>query len=216
MAEPGIVRSRTRESVLTLKNRPHGPMKFPPPPESDEDALVRFVSDNPELERLEKILGQFNLFEAMGVTRTEIRHSDFLAFLLNPRETHGLSDGFLKLFLKKACGGKPGCALSPVEVDAWNLSELEVEREWEGVDILLVHKPKEIVCWIENKIGTVEHSDQLARYVEKVSAMYPNFKKIPLYLTPDGSPPTHESYFPIDYALVIEALKSMEERLDEN
>jgi len=69
----------------------------------DIAALERFLIGNLDLERLETLLGQFNLFEAVGVTRQELRHSDFLGFLLDPRAAHGLGDRFLTLFLRKRC-----------------------------------------------------------------------------------------------------------------
>ena len=43
--------------------------------------LEDFVVGNPDLTRLETELAQFNLFEAIGVVRSEVRHSDFLAYL---------------------------------------------------------------------------------------------------------------------------------------
>ena len=43
--------------------------------------LEDFVVGNPDLARLETELAQFNLFEAIGVVRSEVRHSDFLAYL---------------------------------------------------------------------------------------------------------------------------------------
>jgi hypothetical protein len=46
--------------------------------------LEAFIVDNPELERLEDLLSEFNLFEALGAVRQEIRHSDFLSYLLDP------------------------------------------------------------------------------------------------------------------------------------
>ncbi len=39
--------------------------------------LTTFVVENPELERLEQLLAQFNIFDAIGVARQELRHSDF-------------------------------------------------------------------------------------------------------------------------------------------
>ncbi|MBI3980347.1 MAG: hypothetical protein HY331_19405 [Chloroflexi bacterium] len=51
----------------------------------DRQALEVLVVDNPDLERLEALLDQFNISEAVGALRQELRHSDFLAFLLNPR-----------------------------------------------------------------------------------------------------------------------------------
>ncbi len=53
----------------------------------DQRTLEAFVVDNSDLEQLETHLGQFNIFEAIGAVRQEIRHSDVLAYLLNPRQT---------------------------------------------------------------------------------------------------------------------------------
>lgn len=64
-------------------------------------ALQRFVGNNTDLEKLEALLSEFNLFEAMGVSRQELRHSDFLAFLLAPEQAHGLRDSPLKRLLHR-------------------------------------------------------------------------------------------------------------------
>ena len=50
----------------------------------DLQALEHLVG-NEDLERLEALLDQFNIFEAIGVVNQELRHSDFLAYLLDPR-----------------------------------------------------------------------------------------------------------------------------------
>ncbi len=51
----------------------------------DLQALEHLVVGNEDLERLEALLDQFNIFEAIGVVNQELRHSDFLAYLLDPR-----------------------------------------------------------------------------------------------------------------------------------
>ena len=51
----------------------------------DLRALERFLVGNRDLERLEALLDRFNILEALGVVRQELRHSDFLRFLLDPR-----------------------------------------------------------------------------------------------------------------------------------
>ncbi len=43
-------------------------------------ALARLIINNPELEKLESTLSEFNLFEAIGVIRQELKHSNMLAF----------------------------------------------------------------------------------------------------------------------------------------
>jgi len=71
-------------------------------PASELQLLQALVVDNPELEELESLLEEFNIFEALGAVRQEARHSDFLAFLLNPRQNHGLGDAFARRLLQKA------------------------------------------------------------------------------------------------------------------
>jgi hypothetical protein len=90
--------------------------------EQDLKALEAFVVDNPELERLEALLDQFNIFEAIGVVRQELRHSDFLAFLLDPHQKHGLRDAFARRLLQKALvSSEASLPISPIDLDLWIL-----------------------------------------------------------------------------------------------
>jgi PD-(D/E)XK nuclease superfamily protein len=58
-------------------------------------ALEEFVFDNPDLERLEAILDDFNPFVVLRWSHQELRHSGFLRWLLDPSKTHGLGSYFL-------------------------------------------------------------------------------------------------------------------------
>ena len=64
------------------------------------ELLEKFVLDNPDLEKLEDLLSQFNIFETLNVVNAEIRHSNVLAWFLNPNANHSLGGYFLKKFLK--------------------------------------------------------------------------------------------------------------------
>src|SRR5437016_3899769 len=107
---------------------------------ADRNALEAFVVDNPELEHLEALLKQFNIFEAIGTVRQELRHSDFLAFLLNPQENHGLGDVFLKRLLQKILVATQDAIvpITPIDLDVWSLDHILVLREWQNIDILLL------------------------------------------------------------------------------
>ncbi len=52
-------------------------------------------------EKLSKWTGKTNIFQILKLSKNEIRHSNFLAFLFAPNETHNLSDEFFKMFLKR-------------------------------------------------------------------------------------------------------------------
>ncbi len=85
------------------------------PSGADTAALEAFVVDNRELEELEDLLASFNLFEAIGVVAQEVKHSNFLAFLLDPSGTHGLGEVFLKRFLKRVLTDAESPPFSPIE-----------------------------------------------------------------------------------------------------
>ena len=48
----------------------------------DLKALEDFSVGNRDLERLEALLDRFNIFEVIGMAHQELRHSQFLAYLL--------------------------------------------------------------------------------------------------------------------------------------
>lgn len=174
-------------------------------PEEDFAALERLIVGDADFERLETLLAEFNLFEAIGVVRQELRHSDFLAFLLDPQQNHGLGDAFLTRFLQKAVQHAPRAELpvSPVQFDLWNLEGIAVLREWQSIDLLLLDSEHRFAVIIENKVGSEEHSRQLQRYHETVRSQYPNWAILPLYLTPDGDPPEEdERYLACGYEVV--------------
>jgi hypothetical protein len=70
------------------------------PNSSNLEALEALQADTPELERLEGLLHRFNFFETIGFVGQELMHSRFLAFLLDPNQSHGLGVLFLKRFLE--------------------------------------------------------------------------------------------------------------------
>jgi hypothetical protein len=153
-------------------------------------ALEAFNVDNANLEMLEALMDQFNIFESIGVKRQEARHSDLLAFLIDPRQNHRLGGEFARRFLQKALVAAQHLdqPLSPNHLDDWDLGRLTVRREWHFIDILLVDLTNHFVVLIENKIDSSEHSDQLSRYLSIVRDEYPESKwrLVALYLTPGG------------------------------
>ena len=160
----------------------------------------------PELLRLESLLARFNLFEAVGVVRHELRHSDFLAFLLDPSRNHGLSDIFLREILQTV---RP----ATLDLDALDLTQAYVFREWHHVDILVVDDVNRLAVIIENKVDTGEHSGQLSRYYADVRSHFPEHEIIALYLTPDGDgdAPTDDRYLylAVSYSQVCQIIEKI-------
>lgn len=192
-----------------MTNVAQEPMEFL----DDRQALEAFVVENADLETLEALVEQFNIFEAVGVIRQELRHSDFLAFLLDPRQNHNLGDAFVQRLLQKILAAARHLAppLSPVHLDSWDLGRLTIRREWQNIDILLSDPVNRLVVVIENKIDSGEHSGQLGRYLRVVNEEYPSseWRHLAVYLTPDGAEPSEAGYLPADYGLVADAAEAV-------
>lgn len=174
--------------------------------EQQKAILEEFIVDNDDLEKLESLLAQFNIFEAVGVIHHEIRHSNFLAFLLNPADPHRIGDTFLKKFLKRVLLDSAATTLSPIEIDVLDLSDAEVKREWRNIDLLVVSPKSKFVCVIENKVYSKEHSNQLDRYHDIVLREFKLYRHVFIYLTLEGDLPTLEkdqqNWLTYDYSRV--------------
>ena len=135
----------------------------------------------PELTELEALLSRFNIFRVLRAAHHEIRHSNMLAWLLTPDESHGLGDRFFRRWLMQIVHdaddemkrrlGLP----SPIEIDALDIETVEVARERENIDLLIIVRQITGAAWtvcIENKVLSVQHSNQLQRYREIVERSY--------------------------------------------
>src|ERR1051325_1383360 len=160
----------------------------------DLEFLESFVTENEGLLELERRVGRFNLFDALGIVRDELKHSNFLAWLLNPSASHGQGDLFLKgvvldLLRKARQQGLP-LPVSPVEVDGERLDDAEVLRERPcRLDLCIVSKAPSFVVAIENKVDASEHGKQLAKYIEGVCTAYPEQRALFVFLTRRGDDP---------------------------
>ncbi len=170
-----------------------------------EELLENFIFDK-NLKNLEEKyeLNKFNIFNCLKLSGVEIRHSNFLAWLLDPCETHGFGDYFLKKILKAIVKDKKKeiNALkeanpfkfkdiknnnlilketysfpSVFDIDCLDLSKMRITREKEAhIDILGVDEANKFVFIIENKLGTCQHDNQLSRYRQYIDEKYPNKK----------------------------------------
>jgi PD-(D/E)XK nuclease superfamily len=165
-------------------------------------ALERFVVENDDLLSLESRIGRFNIFEALGIAHAEIRHSNFLAFILDPRESHGQSHLFLSALLMDLLKIAPEKLrpLSPIEIDGIDLRGVEVRREWNSIDLLITSQQPPFVIVLENKIWAGEHSNQLGRYKETIRRYYADARPLYVFLTPDRSNASDDEWVSYGYA----------------
>jgi hypothetical protein len=62
---------------------------------TDIEKLKNFILNNHDLEKLESMLLDFNVFETLNIVKNEIRHSNVLSWLLKPNANHGIVYIFL-------------------------------------------------------------------------------------------------------------------------
>ena len=163
-------------------------------------ASKNIVLSLPEFQGLKKELSDPNIFNILSLGHYEIRHSNFLAWLINPQENHRLkNDDCLKL-IKILFPNFKGNYVNPL-----------VHREKHNIDLLIECENDILV--LENKVYAKDHANQLKGYREKVS----NDKKYYLkqlhftYLTLKGDKPTDsdESHYweTSNYQDIVDVLK---------
>ena len=117
-------------------------------------------------------------FEAIGMVHQEIRHSNFLAYCLDPVKPHGFGDRLLREFLFMVCAVAPEKFPDKLDLSLRSLDQVEVLREWHHID-LLIRVPSEtpdtpeLVVAVEQKIHAGEGEGQLERYRTLLCARFP-------------------------------------------
>ncbi len=180
----------------------------------DFDALEQ----DADFRDIERFLPGFNIFSAMGAGFHEIRHSNFLAFLLRPGESHDLGPAFFVELIGRVFQIHGADDLTKERVSDKSLfdwSSLRVYREYHNIDLLLVDAVHGFVCCIENKIKAGEHGDQLSRYEKVVDKKFPVGRfphRLFLFLTPEGHVASRGVFLPLSYRVVHEALLALEQQ----
>jgi hypothetical protein len=101
--------------------------------------LDNFLVNNVELEELSARLSTFNIFNVLRIENKEIRHSNALAWLIDPQESHGLGQIFLRRFLSTILldNENVDISLTPAQVELMTLLDIGVRREWKNIDLLI-------------------------------------------------------------------------------
>lgn len=91
-------------------------------------------------DELSKWINPTNIFSILKLSRNEIRHSNFLSYLFDPKESHGYDDNFLKDFLKLCVTDEMEelPAISFFDVALSDYSDMFIYREKANIDLLLV------------------------------------------------------------------------------
>jgi len=164
--------------------------------------VMNIILLSPEFQKLKKELSDPNIFSILSLGHYEIRHSNFLAWLINPQETHRLkNDDCLKL-IKILFPNFKGDYENPL-----------VYREKDNIDLLI--ECDEDILVLENKVYAKDHTNQLKGYREKVtnSKEYGSKKIHFTYLTLKGDNPTDKDevcfWATSSYKDIVDVLKEI-------
>lgn len=151
----------------------------------DYQVLKDFLLDIDCLEPLAEYTEKMNIFDVLKITKTEIRHSNMLEWLMSPNENHGLGTSVIKAFVQYATTAFPDSS-EAFDNLLMDFHEFEIMREWMNIDIVAIsHSQKYVLC-IENKIDTGEHDSQLMRYRKTIEENFPDYRRQYIFLSPEG------------------------------
>ena len=189
-------------------------------------ALEEFMLDIDCLNDLSPWIYELNIFKILKLTDTEIRHSNFLAWLLNPNESHSFGNKILKeLICYVIRKNKSNIEIKFNLFDAmlWDYQVVNVYREKNNMDILIVLENEKLVICIENKTFSSEYTkkgkSQTEIYKNKIDELYPdaNYKKLFIFLTPDGEEAKDkEHWIALSYDELIDILQKIYNNTNNN
>ena len=163
-------------------------------------------SGSDHLATVSKNMKVFCPFEAVGMVRQEIRHSNFLAYILDPNRPHEFGTLLLKSFI---------ALLTEDAISESRMLRARVHRELYNIDLLVDIPPengkKRLVIAIEVKVDAGERREQLRDYQRRVESAWPHSEAIFGFLTMDGRVGTTSAekvWQPISWAGLIYALDS--------
>lgn len=163
-----------------------------------------------EFQELEKRLFKFCPFDALGAVHVELRHSNFLANILDPLRPHGFGDQVLRsLMLAVTSEAGADVPLTPLEIHLMDLSSAEVRREWRHIDLLIILPDAKIIVCFELKIGSTQHSEQLTRYRNVVQDNWPGWAHVFVFLRPSGEEAEDDAWTSLGYESIARGLEQV-------
>ena len=185
------------------------------------EGLERLKADEGGLSRLgilaRERLTQIDVFHTLGLDDREEFHSNYLAWLLSPAESHGLGSYFLQEFLRSR--GWRGAIAAPV-IGGTTVSRehsLFLSGDTGRLDIRIQNDDSKFICAIKNKVWSPESGSQLVFYRQALDTHFPGCRVERIYLTPNGALPEnsreHEHWTIMTYRDILRLVeRTIEEK----
>lgn len=169
--------------------------------------------------RLHRKFTQFNPLKVLRVDQFEIRHSNVLAWLLDPNENHQMGSFFIKKLVSRLVlhveNEEKVDDLDLLSFLHASFFDTEVYREVKTgnnryIDLLVVVPSQRIVLVIENKFHAGESQGQLEDYLTYAQDQYhmEGYTIIPVFLTLRRDMPSYPDYLMLDYNDVLDIITS--------
>ena len=159
---------------------------------------------------------KFNAFDVLRYSDYEIRHSNVLAWLLRPGETHGAGDAFVKEFVQYLKSKKNSGKLAGLDLKSdFTSEEVRVERELDYVDVTVFFEKKpRLVLAIENKPSAwlPDHVKQVRGYEKKLRKKYKGeyrIQSVLLTASHEGNPKTDTDYLHVSWHEVRDLVEGL-------
>lgn len=150
-----------------------------------------------EEEKWQKKYNSYNIFQALGIERKEVKlHSNFIYNLLNPYASHEKSNILIKIFLEKVLNF-PKEKLKDFDEDDYLFEREVYADEQSRIDFILYEIKEDFAHIIEMKIDACDQDKQLKRYDTFGKKNYTNHKVY--YLTLDEKEASEQSAGNIRY-----------------
>jgi len=134
---------------------------------------------------------EFNTFDVLRYADYEIRHSNVLAWLFRPDDTHGIGSRFLKWFVNHVNGQLVAGDMERLPETSFEAANVDVWRERDYVDVTIRFKREKCLIAVENKteFASSDHLDQVMGYDRKLRKEHKNhtLRSVLLTASPEGS-----------------------------
>ncbi|MBM4763146.1 PD-(D/E)XK nuclease family protein [Bacillus sp. B15-48] len=176
------------------------------------------LENDTTFQQLNQQVNSFNTLKILKLENHEIRHSNILAWLMNPKENHHLRDYFLRKMIEHLILVEENSSNVQFETVAeilnHSLMDSYVYREVKTnnnrfIDLLIVNQQLKFAILIENKFYSTESKNQLDDYLDFIQHTFKDFTIIPIYLTLDGENPSNQQYLILTYERIESILHTI-------
>ena len=134
---------------------------------------------------------KFSTFDVLRYSDYEIRHSNVLAWLIRPAETHGIGARFLERFVSHVNSALAADDRMRMAADGFEAENVDVWREVDYVDVMIRFKKEKQLIVVENKVESAnpDHLEQVMGYCREQRDKHEDHTVTGVLLStsPDGS-----------------------------